>query len=112
MLGAYDAKRGTVGEVARMFGVTRQCLWLLLRRRKATGSIVPRHGGGRTAAYVGEKLEQLRQEVRRQPDATLEELRERTGVQCSLTAVHNALIRLKLRFKKSPSTPPSKTAPM
>jgi transposase len=111
MLAAYDAKRGTLTEVAQMFGVTRQCIWLLLRQRETTGSIAPRHGGGRVAAYAGETLERLRQEVVRQPDATLEELRERTGVACSLVAVHNALVRLDLRFKKSRSTPPSKSGP-
>ena len=109
MLAAYDAKLGNQQEVARMFGVTRQCLWMLRRQRQATGSIAPRHAGGRTAAYVGQTLDQLRQEVRQQPDATLEELRERTGIQCSLTAVHNALRRLKLRFKKNRSTLPSST---
>ncbi len=111
MLAAYDAKRGTLTEVAQMFGVTRQCVWMLLRQRKATGSIAPRHGGGRTPAYTGPALEQLRREVRQQSDATLEELRERTGVECSLTAVYNALVRLDLRFKKSRSMPSSKTAP-
>ena len=111
MLAAYDARRGTLTEVARMFGVTRQCLWMILRQREATGSIAPRHGGGRTAAYTGTALARLRQEVARQPDATLEELRERTGVACSLVAVHNALVRLDLRFKKSHFTPPSKSGP-
>ena len=111
MLAAYDAKRWTLTEVAQMFGVTRQCLWMLLRQREATGSIAPRHGGGRTAAYTGATLEQLRREVHQQSDATLEELRERTGVACSLTAVYNALVRLDIRFKKSRSTSPSKTGP-
>jgi transposase len=111
MLAAYDAKLGKLTEVAQMFGVTRQCIWMLLRQREATGSIAPRHGGGRTAAYTGAALEQLRQEVARQPDATLQELRERTGVECRLVAVHNALVRLDLRFKKSRSTPASKTGP-
>ena len=111
MLAAYDAKLGSITEVARMFGVTRQCIWMLLRQREATGSIAPRHGGGRTAAYAGATLERLRQEVSRQSDATLEELRVRTGVACSLTAVYNALIRLDLRFKKSRSTPANKTVP-
>ena len=63
MLAAYDSKRGKLTEVARMFGVTRQCMWLLLRQREATGSIAPRHGGGRTAAYTGAALEQLGLEV-------------------------------------------------
>jgi len=104
MLAAYDARLGTQKEVARMFGVTRQSLYNLLRQRAQTQSIAPRHGGGRKAAYTGRKLEQLRALVRQQADATLEELRERTGVACSLVAVHNALVRLDLRVKKSRST--------
>lgn len=109
MLAAYDAKLGTQKEVARMFGVGRQCLSELLRQRRQGGSIAPRHGGGRKAAYAGKKLEELRGRVRQQPDATLAELRERTGVPCSLVAVHNALKRLDLRFKKSRSMPANKT---
>jgi transposase len=111
MLQAYDAGQGTQEQVARMFGVTRQCLAALWRRRQQTGSIAPKpHGGGHPAAYQGQQLEQLRRLVQGQPDATLEELRERTRVPCSLVAVHNALVRLDLRFKKRRSTRASRTA--
>jgi len=109
MLAAYDAKRGTQEEGARMFGVGRQCLSELLRQRRQAGSIAPRHGGGRKAAYAGRKLEQLHRLIQQQPDATLAELRERIGVPCSLVAVHNALKRLDLHFKKSRSMPANKT---
>ena len=113
MLQAYDAKLGSQSKIAKLFHVSRKCLCDLLRLRRQTGSLAPRpHGGGRKAAYEGATLEHLRELVSKQPDATLEELRQRTGVQCSLTAVHNAVVRLDLRFKKSRSTPASKTAPM
>ena len=111
MLKAYDAGQGTQEEIAQMFGVTRQCLAALLRRRQQTGSIAPKpHGGGHPAAYQGRQLEQLRRLVQGQPDATLEELRERTGIRCSVVAVHNALVRLDLRFKKRRSMRASRTA--
>ena len=111
MLKAYDAGQGTQEEIARLFGVTRQCLATLLRRREKTGSIAPKpHGGGHPAAYQGRQLEQLRRLVQGQPDATLEELRERTGVRCSVVAVHNTLVRLDLRFKKRRSARASRTA--
>ena len=109
MLAAYDAKLGNQREVARMFGVGRQCLSELLRQRRQTGRIAPRHGGGHPPAYSGKKLQKLRRLVQQQPDMTLAELRERTAVACSLVAVHNTLVRLDLRFKKSRSTPASKT---
>ena len=111
MLAAYDAKLGTQQQVARMFGVGRQCLSELLRQRRQTGSIAPRHGGGHPPAYSGRQLQQLRRLVQQQPDLTLAELRERTGATCSLVAVHKTLVRLDLRFKKSRSTLPSRTAP-
>ena len=111
MLAAYDAKLGTQQEVARMFGVGRQCLSELLRLRRSGGMIDPRHGGGHPPAFRGKKLEKLRHLIQQQPDITLAELRERTGVACSLVAVHNTLVRLDLRFKKSRSTPASKSEP-
>lgn len=99
---AYDSGKGTQEEIAGIFGITRNCVTKLLRLRRETGSIAPKpHGGGHPAAYSGEKLERLRELVKQQPDATLAELRERTGVACSLVAVFNALNRLDLRYKKS-----------
>jgi transposase len=113
MLQAYDAKLGSQSKIAKMFQISRKCLCDLLRLRRQTGSLAPRpHGGGRKAAYEGRALERLHELVEQQPDITLEELRERTGVACSLTAVHNAIVRLDLRFKKSRSMPANKTAPM
>ena len=107
---ACDAKEGTQAQIARMFGITPQCLSKLLKRRRETGSVAPApHGGGHPPAYAGAKLEQLRELVKEQPDATLEELRERTKVACGLTAVHNALKRLNPRYKKSHCEPASRT---
>jgi len=107
---AYDSDKGTQAEIASVFGITRQCVTNLIRLRRETGSLEPKpHGGGQPAAYAGEKLEQLRELVRKQPDITLAELREQTGVECSLVAVHNALKRLDLRYKKSPCGPVIRT---
>jgi len=112
MLTAYDAKWGTQAEIARRFGVSRKCLLDLRRRRRLTGSIGPKaHGGGHPAAFAGTKLERLRQLVREDPGITLEELRQRTGVHCSLAAVHHALVRLDLRLKKRRSMRPNKPGP-
>jgi transposase len=87
MLQAYDAKLGSQSKIAKMFNVSRKCLCDLLRLRRQRGSLAPKpHGGGRKAAYEGKTLEHLRELIRRRPDATLEALRERTGVLCSLTA--------------------------
>jgi len=49
--------------------------------------------------------------VAAQPDATLEELRNRSGVAASIMAVQRALARLGLRYKKRRSGRPNKTDP-
>jgi transposase len=58
-------------------------------------------------------LEQLRQLVQQQPDATIAELHQRLGAdRCSESAVGMALSRLGLSFKKRRFMPPSRTGPM
>ena len=112
ILRAYDAKMGSQSEIAKLFDISRKCLVDLLRLRRQTGSLAPRpHAGGRKAAYEGRSLEHLRKLIEHQPDATLEELRDRTGVECSLTAVHNAVVRLGFRVKKNCYEPANKTVP-
>jgi len=56
-------------------------------------------------------LETLKALVEAQPDATLQELQERSNVEGSIMAVHRALERLGCSRKKSRCGPVSKTAP-
>jgi len=110
---AYDQKVGTQEQVAKLFGVSARWIKKLLRRRRETGSIAPKpHGGGWTPKFSGEKLERLKALVEQNPDATLQELLEQSGVDGSIMAVHRALERLGCRRKKSRSTLPSKTVRM
>jgi transposase len=107
---AFHRGEGRHAEIARRFGVCARTVANLLRLQRETGSVSPRpHGGGNPAAFSGEKLQELRALVAGHPDATLEELREMSGVSCSVVTVHNTLKRLKLPRKKSRCTPPSKT---
>ena len=100
-------------EIAERFSVSRAWIGKLLKQRRRTGSIAPLpHGGGRPAKYAGKDLERLRVEVLKQPDATLEELRVRTGSRGSIMAVDRALKKLRARIKKSPSGRRSRTVPM
>jgi len=46
----------------------------------------------------------------RTPDATLAELRRDLALPVSVSTIARALAALRLTFKKSPSTPPSRTA--
>ena len=108
---AFNRGEGCRAEIARRFGVCAPTVARLVRLHQETGSVAPRpHAGGNAPAFSGEKLERLRALVAQHPDATLEELRDRSGVACTVVTVHNTLKRLKLRRKKSRCTPPSKTA--
>jgi len=98
--------------IAERFGVSRAWIGKMLKQRRQTGSLAPLpHGGGQAAKYAGRNLEQLRAEVIKQPDATLEELRQRTGSRGSIMAVFRALKGLKSRLKKSPSGRRSRIVP-
>jgi len=107
---ACDEKVGTREELAELFGVSTAWIRRLLQRRRETGSFsARRRGGQKPPKIVGKKRQKLQALVKKYPDATLEELRDRCGVDASIMAVHRALQRLGSRRKKSCSTPASKT---
>jgi transposase len=109
---AYDERVGTQGQIAKLFGISVPWIKKLLRQRRATGSIAPKpHGGGWTPKFSGAKLEQLRAWIEQDPDATLAELLDRSGVDGSIMAVHRALERLGCHRKKSHSGPRNKIDP-
>src|SRR3954451_10963044 len=111
IVAACDRGEETREQVAKRFCVSTAWVYRLLARRRDTGSIAPKpHGGGQPPAFRGETAERLRKAVEDCPDATLEELREATGVACGTSAVFRALNRLGLPRKKSPSGLLSRTA--
>jgi transposase len=92
---------GTLRQIARRFLVSVSFITRLLQCHRRTGSLQPRpHGGGNPAVLSPEDLEQLRELVLQQPDATLEELRQRLGASCSLMTISRALRKLGLPRKK------------
>ena len=92
---------GSLHQIARRFLVSVSFITRLLQLHRSTGSLEPRpHGGGNPAVLGPEDLEQLRELVQKQPDATLEELRQRLGVSCSLMTISRALRKLGLPRKK------------
>jgi transposase len=98
---AVDQKEGSLRQIARRFRVSVSFISRLLGLRRQTGSLAPRpHGGGRRPALDAPGLGRLRQLVREQPDATLDELAQRLGRGCSRMAVWRALRRLKITRKK------------
>jgi transposase len=88
-------------QIARRFLVSISFVTRLLRLHRSTGSLVPKpHGGGNPAALGPQDLERLRELIRQQPDATLEELRQRLGASCSTMTISRALRKLGLPRKK------------
>jgi transposase len=111
VVAACDARDGTRAQIAKRFSVSASWVRKLLQRRRETGSIAPGpHGGGRAPAFDAEATGRLREAVRADDDATLEELARAAGVRCCASAVHRALARLGITRKKSRGGRPSRTA--
>src|SRR3954470_6438272 len=101
VLDTVQRGEGPLRQIARRFLVSVSFVTRLLRLHRSTGSLEPKpHGGGNPAALGPEDLERLRELVRKQPDATLEELRQRLGGSCSLMTISRALCKLGLPRKK------------
>lgn len=84
----------------------------MLQRHRQTGDYGPlKTKRGRKAVFTGRRRELLEELVAHQPDITLAELRDRTGVTCSLAAICKTLIRLDYRRKKRRCGPLSKIVP-
>ena len=110
VVAACDAGDATREQVAARFSVSVSWIRKLLKQRRDTGAITPKpHGGGRAPAFDPEAAERLRQAVRDDDDATLEELAQAAGVACSPAAVDRALDRLGITRKKSRGGRPSRT---
>ena len=111
VVAACDARDATREQIAARFAVSLSWIRKLIRQRRQTGSIVPGpRGGGRVLACDAEAARRLREAVRADDDATLEELGRAAGVSCCPSAVHRALARLGITRKKSRGGRPSRTA--
>ncbi len=111
-MAAYDQGGSTQPQVAARFGVSLGLVKKLLSQRRRTGQIAPLgHRGGHPPKIRQVHLRRLRALVRKQPDLTLEQLRAASGLKCSLVAVHRALIRPGLTYKKRRCAPASRIAP-
>lgn len=92
----------SMGEIAERFRVPKGTVQNILRRYQQAGTFEPKvHAGGRPAVFSPEALVRLVRDVERHPDATLEELRERSGIDVSLVAFHKRLRQLGFTRKKS-----------
>jgi transposase len=105
------AAGGSIREVAERFAVSPFFVKSMKRLAREQGHLRPKSGrAGRKRRLAGRE-EEIRGLVAVRPDLTLEQLRAELKADVCITTVANELNRLKLTFKKSPSAPPSRTAP-
>jgi transposase len=89
ILHAFERRMGSQRALADLFGVSLSFVEKLLRRHRTTGAVAPKpHAGGQRPRFDAAAQAQVRQLVRDQPDATLEELctraAEMTGIRVSV----------------------------
>jgi transposase len=82
----------------------------LIQQRRHTGDISPRHHrSGRKPKILSSHCRQMRKLLGRKPDLTLEELRQKVGLNCTVVAIHYALEKMGLTYKKRHSEPVNRT---
>jgi transposase len=98
---AVDEGEGPQREIARLFRVSLSFVSRLLQRRRQKGTLAPEpHGGGPTPVLSPDNQRLLQDMIREHNDDTLDQLRQRCGLDCSLTTIWRTLRRRGLTFKK------------
>ncbi|HEY0454883.1 MAG TPA: hypothetical protein VGE41_00805 [Verrucomicrobiae bacterium] len=111
ILASYDQQEGTREQIAHRFRVSLGMVKKLLQQRRRTGDIRARHyRSGRKPLILPRHCQQMRSLLGKKPDLTLKELREAAALNCTLPAIHYALERMGLTYKKRHFGPASKTA--
>lgn len=101
IVAAVELSEHSLRDLAEFFAVNLSTIVRLLQRFRRTGSVCPKpHAGGTVPKLDAEAMARLLQLVREQPDATLAELRDRLGVDCSITTIFRALERNQITRKK------------
>ena len=109
---SYDKKEGTREEIANRYRVSLGMVKKLLQQRRRTGEIGARHHrSGRKPIILASHQRQMRTLLGQKVDLTLKELRAAVELECSLPAIHYALEKMGLTYKKRRFEPASKTAP-
>jgi transposase len=110
VIAALEAGDATQQQIAQRFRVSLSWVKKIWTRYGATGSAAARpNGGGPTPKLTTQHKALLADLVKEQPDATLAELKERTGAPVSQGWLCRVLQQLGLPRKKKACAPPSKS---
>jgi len=106
IIAAYDSGGSTREDVAKGFRVSLGMVKKLLQQRRQGGDLAPRYHRCRGPRRITVEHErQLQQLLAKKPDLKLVELRAALGLDCTIQAIHYALARLNLTYKKRHSGP-------
>jgi transposase len=112
ILKAYDRGGATREQVANRFEVSLAMVKKLLQQRRHTGDIAPRHHrSGRKPLILDSHRRDIRLLLKKQPDLTLEEIRVRLSLECTIQAIHYVLADMGLTYKKRLCAPQSNPGP-
>jgi len=111
----YDRGDGSLKELAKRFRVSESWAKKLSARRSKTGEIeIRRWRHGPPSRVTAAVRHWMREQIRKQPDLTLQELQQRLEqgqqLRLSLGWIWVLLRQLGLRLKKNRSTPRNRTA--
>ena len=110
ILSSYDKEEGDREEIAHRYRVSLGMVKKLLQQRRHTGEIGTRyHRCGRKPKILASHSRQLRMLLAKKSDMTLKELREAVELKCTLPAIHYALEKMGLTYKKRHSGPANKS---
>jgi transposase len=99
VLADCDAGQGTKA-VAAKFSVSESWVRRLKQRRRETGSIQPRPPSPGAPVKLAPHEQHVRDLLKADPDATLQELRDRLCIRVSIGALAAFLCRIGVSFKK------------
>lgn len=114
IIGAWQAEKLPVPELAKRFAVGTATVKRLIRRFQATGSVEPLpHGGGQKPKIAADRLPRVQRLLEANPDWSIEELaaayNKQEGADVSRSTMVRAVARLGFTRKKSPSLPRNAT---
>jgi transposase len=103
---------GSSADVAELFRCSESWVRRLIQQRRERGTLEPMSTARRDPQRIYDDADEqtIRDLIRRKPDATLAEVVEAMGKPMHVGTVSRTLTRLNLPRKKSPRTPPSRTA--
>ena len=106
---AYEAREGTREEVAKRFKVSLGMVKKLLAQKDRTGDLRSRYRYcGRKAKLEPAHGERMKALVKKEPDVTLAEIKQRLELDCTIGAIHWVLRRQGLTYKKRRFMRPNK----